>query len=155
MSNPEAKTQMLIRRPVEAVCAAFIQPEITTQFWFSHASGPLVAGATIRWEWRMFGQSADVLVKELVPDRRIVIAWPGQGTTNTVAWDFTAKEGGHTLVAIRESGFDPAAATLTEQVADSTGGFNLVLAGAKAWLEHGIELNLVRDRFPDGPPCAQ
>jgi hypothetical protein len=24
----------------------------------------------------------------------------------------------------------------------------LVLAGAKAWLEHGIALNLVADRFP-------
>jgi hypothetical protein len=28
---------------------------------------------------------------------------------------------------------------------DSVQGFSLVLAGAKAWLEHGIELNLVAD----------
>jgi hypothetical protein len=33
---------------------------------------------------------------------------------------------------------------------DSAGGFALVLAGAKVWREHGIELNLVRDRHPDG-----
>jgi hypothetical protein len=25
-----------------------------------------------------------------------------------------------------------------------------MLAGLKAWLEHGIELNLVADRFPEG-----
>jgi len=37
-----------------------------------------------------------------------------------------------------------------EQALDSVGGFNLVLAGLKAFLEHGIELNLVRDRFPQG-----
>ena len=28
--------------------------------------------------------------------------------------------------------------------------FALVLSGLKAWLERGIELNLIRDRFPDG-----
>lgn len=33
---------------------------------------------------------------------------------------------------------------------DATEGFAFVLAGAKAWLEHGVELNLVRDRFPKG-----
>ncbi len=32
---------------------------------------------------------------------------------------------------------------------DSAGGFALVLADAKAWLEHGIELNIVRDAHPD------
>jgi hypothetical protein len=32
---------------------------------------------------------------------------------------------------------------------DSTQGFSFVLAGAKALLEHGIELNLVGDHAPD------
>lgn len=30
--------------------------------------------------------------------------------------------------------------------------FSLVLAGLKAYLEHGIQRNLVADRRPDGPP---
>jgi NAD(P)-dependent dehydrogenase (short-subunit alcohol dehydrogenase family) len=33
---------------------------------------------------------------------------------------------------------------------DSTGGFALVLAEAKAFLEHNIVLNLIADRFKDG-----
>jgi hypothetical protein len=33
------------------------------------------------------------------------------------------------------------------KVVDSTGGFALVLAEAKAYLEHGIDLNIVADRF--------
>jgi hypothetical protein len=33
-------------------------------------------------------------------------------------------------------------------VRDSTEGFTIVLAGLKAWLEFGIRLNLVADRFP-------
>ncbi len=32
---------------------------------------------------------------------------------------------------------------------DSTGGFAVVLAGAKAFLEHNIVLNLIADRFQD------
>jgi NAD(P)-dependent dehydrogenase (short-subunit alcohol dehydrogenase family) len=33
---------------------------------------------------------------------------------------------------------------------DSTGGFALMLAGAKAFLEHNIVLNLIEDHFQDG-----
>jgi uncharacterized protein (DUF2249 family) len=35
------------------------------------------------------------------------------------------------------------------QALDSTGGFSFVLAGVKAFLEHGIELNLIADHAPD------
>jgi hypothetical protein len=35
-------------------------------------------------------------------------------------------------------------------VTGSTEGFTLVLAGAKAYLEHGLQLKLVADRFPTG-----
>jgi hypothetical protein len=40
--------------------------------------------------------------------------------------------------------------TVIAQAIDSKGGFTIVLAGLKAWLEHGIALNLVADQFPDG-----
>ena len=36
----------------------------------------------------------------------------------------------------------------------ATEGFSFVLAGAKALLEHGLQLNLVPDRFPDGLPTV-
>ena len=39
--NPEVKQQLLIRVPAEAVYNAFANPEITTQFWFSHSDGRL------------------------------------------------------------------------------------------------------------------
>jgi hypothetical protein len=39
---------------------------------------------------------------------------------------------------------------LVKQVADSTQGFSLVLAGMKALLEHNIRLNLVADWSPPG-----
>ena len=37
-----SKTAMLIRRPVADVFEAFINPDITTKFWFTKSSGRLV-----------------------------------------------------------------------------------------------------------------
>jgi hypothetical protein len=37
-----------------------------------------------------------------------------------------------------------------KQVAGSVEGFSLVLAALKAFLEHGIRLAVVADRFPKG-----
>ena len=39
---------------------------------------------------------------------------------------------------------------MVKQAIDSMQGFSLVLAGAKAFLEHDIRLNLVADRYPSG-----
>ena len=45
---PMAKTGMLIRRPVADVFEAFINPEITTKFWFTKSSGKLETGKQVK-----------------------------------------------------------------------------------------------------------
>ena len=57
---PIAKAEMLIRRPVVEVFAAFVDPAITTQFWFTKGSGRLAADKQIQWEWEMYGASANM-----------------------------------------------------------------------------------------------
>ena len=54
------------------------------------------------------------------------------------------------FVTVTSSGFSGNGDEVVKQALDSIGGFTLVLAGAKALLEHNITLNLVPDRFPDG-----
>jgi hypothetical protein len=51
---------------------------------------------------------------------------------------------------VTNSGFTGSGDEVVKQALDSTGGFALVMAGAKAFLEHGIALNLIADRYPDG-----
>jgi uncharacterized protein YndB with AHSA1/START domain len=51
---PIAKAEMLIRKPVAEVFEAFINPEITTKFWFTKSSGRLEAGKQITWTWEMY-----------------------------------------------------------------------------------------------------
>lgn len=143
---PVVKTQMLIRRPVAEVFRAFVDPEVTSKFWFTRSSGPLAPGARVEWHWDMYGVSTTVEVKELQPDRRILIEWDNPPLP--VEWQFEARPDGTTVVRIENWGFRGSDDELVRQALDSQGGFNLVLAGLKAWLEHGVALNLVGDHFP-------
>ena len=65
-----------------------------------------------------------------------------------------ALAGGATEFSVTNGGFPGSDEEKLKTVLDSTEGFALVLAGAKAWLEHGLQLNLVRDRFPKSLPRA-
>jgi uncharacterized protein YndB with AHSA1/START domain len=147
---PVMKTGILIRKPVAEVFEAFVNPEITTQFWFTKGSGRLEAGKQVQWEWEMYGISIPVTAKAIEPGKRIVIEWPGYSGPTTVEWVFSPQRDGTTFVDITESGFAGDGDELVKHVTDSTQGFSLLLAGAKALLEHGIRLNLVADRFPKG-----
>jgi uncharacterized protein YndB with AHSA1/START domain len=144
-----AKAEMLIRQPVARVFEAFVNPAITSNFWFTRGSGRLEAGKEVRWEWEMYGISIAVAVKEMEPYKRILVEWPGQGTPTTVEWTFASRADNTTFVTITNAGFSGDDEAIVKQALDSTEGFTLVLCGLKAFLEHNIRLNLVGDRFPD------
>jgi len=146
--EPVAHAQLLIRKPVDEVFEAFVNPDITTKFWFTHSTGRLCEAQRVTWEWRMFGLRSEVTVLELEQDARIVLEWGAGGETSLVEWTFKPRDGG-TVVAVDHRGFEGEPARRLAAVIESTEGFTLVLAGAKAWLEHGLRLNLVVDRHPD------
>lgn len=143
---PTVQVQMLIRRPIASVFNAFVDPRITTQFWFTHASGPLEVGRLVRWEWAMYGVSTLVQVQALEPPQRIALLWDDPPCP--VEWQFSTPAPNTTLVQIRSEGFaGPAPAQLSKAL-EVQGGFATVLAGLKAWMEHGLHLRLVDDQFP-------
>ncbi len=146
-TSPAAKTGMLIRRPAGEVFDAFADPAVTSKFWFSKGGGRLTPGAQVRWDWEMYGASAQVSVKAAEPGRRIVVEW-GEPST-TIEWIFEARGEDQTMVTITNSGFTGTGDEQVAQALDAMEGFSLLLAGAKAYLEHGIQLNLVPDRHPD------
>jgi uncharacterized protein YndB with AHSA1/START domain len=128
-NSPAVETQMLIRRPAAQVFQAFVDPAITTNFWFTKSSGPLEAGKTITWEWEMYGVSAQVFVKEIIQDKKIVIEWGGPVTT--VEFDFKDMNDQTTYVVIRNYGFNLESDDLIQAIKDNTGGFTTVLDGLK------------------------
>lgn len=144
-SNVYVEAQMLIRKPVEDVFQAFINPEITTNFWFTKSIGKLEEGKTVTWEWEMYGVKNVVKVHQIIPNQLIRTEW-GEPSVN-VDYEFKTMENG-TLVVIKSYGFSQTGEDLLRQVNDNTGGFTTVLDGCKAYLEHGINLRLIEDKFP-------
>jgi uncharacterized protein YndB with AHSA1/START domain len=142
--DPVARAVMLIRRPVAEVFEAFVDPTITSRFWFTGGSKRLAAGEKVTWSWDMYGVSVAVSVKAVERHQRILIEWP-----TPVEWAFTPRGEDATLVSITASGFIGSDDEKVSQAIDSMGGFSFTLAGCKAWLEHGVELNLVADHNPD------
>ena len=126
------QAQMLIRKPINEVFESFINPEITTNFWFTKSSGKLVEGETILWEWEMYDAKSEVKVHQIIPN---------------VDYEFKEMEKG-TLVIIKSFGYSETGDELLSVINDNTGGFTTVLDGCKAYLEHGINLRLIEDKFP-------
>lgn len=142
---PVVKAEMMIRKPIEKVYEAFIDPAITTKFWFTKSSGRLEAGSRVRWEWEMYGVSNELLVQAVEQNERIRIRW-SDGTETE--WNFTSRSDNETMVEITTSGYTGNGEEIVGRAIGDMGGYTIVLCGAKAYLEHGIVLNLVADKAP-------
>lgn len=145
---PVATAQVLIRKPVAQVFNAIIDPSVTTHFWFTKSSGLLEVGTTVRWDWEMYGVSTDVEVISIEQNRRIFYDWNGPDQPTSVEWIFESLGADRTLVRVKNFGFHGDPNTVVREAIGSTAGFSTVLAGMKAYLEHGLELNLIADHDP-------
>ena len=138
-----------IRKPVAQVFEALVNPAITSNFWFSKSSGPLEVGKQVRWDWEMYGHHTTVDVKAIDDNKRILIEWNGPENPSLVEWTFESRDKDRTFVTVKNWGFKGETNKVVSEAIDSTGGFSFLLAALKAYLEHGIELNLVLDHAPD------
>lgn len=141
------ETQMMIRKPITEVFNAFINPNITTNFWFTKSNGMLEEGKTIEWTWEMYNFSTNIFVKKIITNTKIVIEW--ENPITTIEFEFLELSEHKTYVIIKNYGFDANDPNLIKSIIDKTGGFTTVLDGLKAYLEHNINLNLIGDKFPN------
>jgi uncharacterized protein YndB with AHSA1/START domain len=114
---PAVEAQMLIRKPIAEVFQAFIDPAITSNFWFTKSSGQLEVGKTTTWAWEMYGISTNVLTKEINLNQNILTEWGNPSTT--VDYIFTALTGGATYVVIKNYGFKETGDKLIQVMMDS------------------------------------
>lgn len=145
-----ARSGMLIRKPVNEVFEALVNPDITSKFWFTKGSDRLESGGTVTWEWEQFDLKADITVLEVYKNHLIRFHWPADedGTSQrTVDISFESQTEENTFLRVVESGFESDDENLVEQIAGQTEGWALVLSALKAYLEHGIILKVVSDHF--------
>ncbi len=139
---------MVIRKPVSVVFDAIVNPEVTTKFWFTKSSGKLMLGKKLDWHWDMYGLVVPLEVKELEKNLKVTILWGTGEQESEVNFGFHSLSKDTTFVEIENYGFKGSKEEVIAKVVDSTGGFNLMLAGMKCWLEHGVALNLAADKMP-------
>ena len=142
---------MLVRRPARDVFAALTDPGLTTRFWFTKSSGPVVPGAQLTWTWEMYDASTAVSVTGFEQDRRLSFTWIGYDPAHptTVEFRFVPWAEG-TYVQVTETGFSGDGDTQVSRALDSTQGFTFLLSSLKAFLEHDVVLRLVLDAHPAG-----
>jgi len=147
MPNPVTiETQMMIRKSVSKVFEAFINPEITSKFWFSSSTGKLEQGHTVTWTWEKYQVSTKVMVTKIIANELIQIQW-GE-PSSTVDFRFEKINETQTYLRIQNYNIPLQGDELIAFIIDSTGGFTTVLDSLKAYLEHDLQLNLVQDKFP-------
>lgn len=145
ITQPSVTAQMLIRKPIQEVFEAFCDPEITRQFWFTHSSGRVASGARLLWRWETYGVETDVIVLDFSAEEYFTIEW--SEPRNKVLFAFSKQGDEATYVAITSFDFPQEGDELIQALTDNMGGFTTVLDGLKCWLEHGLSLNLIADKF--------
>lgn len=148
MSDHTVKATMMIRKPINEVFNAFIDPAITSNFWFSKGSGKLVEQGNFIWSWEYYNISVPLKVESIIENEEIIIHWGSEENAATVKWNFKPLSPSKTFVTITNYNFACPSDRLIAELMDSTGGFTIVLAGLKAYLEYGIQLNLITDKWP-------
>lgn len=147
-NEQQVVAKMMIRKPVHEVFDAFIDPSKTTKFWFSKSSGKLNEHSGVTWRWETYNLDIQVSVLEIEDNKSILLSW-GEGIYySKIKWDFQDLGNNKTFVIITNFDFKMTEKNMHNHMIDSTGGFTLVLAGAKAFLEHSIQLGLVEDKWP-------
>ncbi len=147
VSKFSAKAQILVRRPIEEVFNAIVDPTVMSKFWFWRTDVGLSEGTTSTW---FVGDATgaieiEVRVKLLEHPNRLEMEW-GHGTQFTnVVWTFFEHEPNVTRLVVEERGFAGSRDEIFAQALDSTAGFNQVVVALKALLEHGSIVNVVAD----------
>ena len=84
----------------------------------------------------MYGALAEVLTKNIVPNKLIATQW-GNPVTQ-VDYEFISLTPQNTYVTIKNYGFTETGDQLLKTRMNNTGGLTTVLDGLKAYLENGI-----------------
>ena len=135
------QVQLKIRKPVAEVFDAVVNPDRLSGYFVQSSSGPLVEGTTVKWKFAEAPEPFPVVVREVVPDEKIVFTWPAYGADYETRVEMTFKplDGGDTMVQVVEAGWRDDEAGRKASYGNSAGWMHM-MACLKAYLEYGINL---------------
>jgi uncharacterized protein YndB with AHSA1/START domain len=131
-----------IRKPVAEVFDAVVNPKkLSGYFTTGGSSGALVAGSTVSWDFADFPGAFPVHVREVVPERLIVLQWQAADGDydTTVRMEFEALGDRSTLIRISESGWKETQKGLDSSYGNCSGWMQM-LCCLKVYAEQGKNL---------------
>ena len=139
--HPQFLVKLTILKPPNEVFDAVAGADELARYFVEKSSGPLEEGRTARWKFPVRAEEFDVVVRNVVKDRRIAFEWPmhHQGYPTTVEIAFEPVGLRQTLVKISESGW-PDEARGHELAYGNCGSWMRMMMCLKAYLEYGIDL---------------
>lgn len=122
-------------------------PRTMSRFWFGRQDDGLRKGEAVTWTLGEEPDAPSFEVRIIAVDRphSIVMEWGSGEDCTTVTWRFEDKDRETTVLRVKETGFSGEWQEVVSRALDSTGGFNQVVVAAKALLEHGAVINVVKD----------
>lgn len=102
MKNIKYTISQTIRKPIAEVFQAVVDDKILSTYFCKSASGPIVEGATVVWNWVTDG-SKEFVVSKVTENEKIEGHWKADYVTTV--FDFVKKDDSTTIVRITKSGF--------------------------------------------------
>ncbi len=104
---------------------AFIDPDITTKFWFTKSTGKLEEGKTVEWTWEMYDLTDSICVKKIELNKYIEFdRRPKDEKARTIVeLKFEKIDEHSTFVSVENYEFLGSKEEVWSGVCDSTGGF--------------------------------
>jgi uncharacterized protein YndB with AHSA1/START domain len=134
------QVSLKIRKPVAEVYDAVVDSKKLSGYFVETSTAPLIQGTTVKWKFAEVPDAFDVIVREAVPNERVVLEWAGGHTYNTaVEMDFKPIDEGNTTLQISEGGWRLEKDEI-QLPCGNAGGWMHMLCSLKAYLEYGVNL---------------
>jgi len=135
----EIKAALQIRKPVNEVFEAIVDPIKMSNYFISKSSGRMEEGRQIKWQFPEFDMEFPIRIGKIESNKYVSFYWDMDGIELLVEMTLTPKENNSTVVTITEKSRNNDEAGIKWLMGNTEGWANF-LACLKAYLEYGINL---------------
>jgi len=135
----EIKAALQIRKPVNEVFEAIVDPIKMSNYFISKSSGRMEEGKQIKWQFPEFDMEFPIRIGKIESNKYVSFYWDMDGIELLVEMTLTLNENNSTTVTITEKSRNNDEAGIKWLIRNTAGWANF-LACLKAYLEYGINL---------------
>lgn len=133
-------TKMIIKKPVNELFEAFVDPTKIGNFWFSTSSERWEQGKTITLRYDEYAAQGNIKIMEIEFNKKIVFHWGTNGEGHRVTITMNELGNSESTIEVNEQGFNENEDTIISQLLDNKEGWVYMLVCLKGYLEYGVNL---------------